>query len=81
MPELYKVDKTEAVQAEGPEDTGQKFVLNDFISSVKEGRRPRTDVFDNIHSVAMVFAAVKAVKTGRRVPVIDERVQQLIEDE
>jgi len=81
VPELYKINSTETVQEEGPEDSGQKFVLNDFISSVKEGRRPQTDVFDNIHSVAMVFTAVKAVKTGRRVPVIDKRVQQLIEDE
>jgi len=81
VPELYRVEKTETIQAEGPEHNGQDFVLNDFISSVKEGRRPRTDVLDNIHSIAMVFAAVKAVKTGRRVPVITKSVQQLIEDE
>jgi len=81
VPELYKVEKTETIQEKGPEDSGQDFVLNDFISSIEAGRRPRTDVLDNIHSIAMVFAAVKAVKTGRRVPVITKNVQQLIEDE
>ncbi len=76
----YKVNGTETVSAEGPENSGQVFVLNDFISSVKRGTRPYTDVFDNIHSVAMVFAAVKAVRTGKRIPVLNKRVQPLIED-
>jgi len=80
VPKLYKVNRTETVPAKGPENTGQEFVLNDFISSIKGGRRPQTDVFDNIHSIAMVFAAVKAVRTGKRIPVLDKRVQQLIGD-
>jgi predicted dehydrogenase len=80
VPRFYKVNRTETVPAKGPENTGQEFVLNDFISSVKGGRRPQTDVFDNIHSIAMVFAAVKAVRTGKRIPVLDKRVQQLTGD-
>ena len=58
VPRLYKVDRTESVPAKGPKNTGQETVLNDFICSVKGGRRPQTDVFDNIYSVAMVFAAM-----------------------
>ncbi len=77
VPKLYKVNRTDTFRAKGPENTLQDFVLNDFIFSVKRGKRPQTDVFDNIHSVAMVFAAVKAVRTGKRVPVLDKRVQQL----
>ena len=80
VPKLYKVNRTGAVSAKGPKNTAQDFVLNDFIYSVKNGKRPQTDVFDNIHSVAMVFAAVKAVRTGRRIPVLDKRVQQLSGD-
>lgn len=77
VPKLYKVKKTKTVAAKGPKNTAQEFVLNDFICSVKDGRRPQTDVFDNIHSIAMVFAAVKAVGTGKRIPILDKRAQQL----
>ena len=77
VPKLYKVNKAETIQAKGPKKTVQDYVLSDFILSVKSGRRPKTDVFDNIHSIAMVFAAVKAVKTGKRISVLDKRVQQL----
>ena len=80
VPKLYQVNGVETVPAQGLEKTGQDFVLDDFICSAKAGRRPQTDVFDNIHSVAMVFAAVKAVRTGKRIAVMDKRVQQFIRD-
>ena len=80
VPELYKVTGAETVPAKGPENIGPEYVLNDFICSVKDARPPKTDVFDNIHSIAMVFAAVKAVRTGKRIPVLDKRVQQLSGD-
>ncbi len=76
--DLYAVTKSAAVQLKGPRKTSQEFVLSDFIRCVKRGERPKTDVFDNIHSVAMVFAAVKAVDSGRRVPVLDSRLKQLL---
>lgn len=79
-PKLYRVNKIETVRLKKPEKTEQEYVLNNFIRSLKRGIRPQTDVFDNIHSIAMVFAAVKAVKTGKRVPVIDRRLQQLMAD-
>ena len=57
---------------------GQAFVLDNFIKCVESGERPYTDVYDNIKSVAMIFSAVKAVKTERRVPVIDADLKKLI---
>ena len=50
----------------------------DFFKCVKSGARPHTDVYDNIKSVAMVFAAVKAVRTEKRVAVIDAPLKKLI---
>ncbi len=79
-PRLYRVTKTEPVCIKNPERTGQEYVLNNFIHSLKRSLRPQTDVFDNIHSIAMVFAAIKAVKTGKRTPVLDRRLQKVIAD-
>jgi predicted dehydrogenase len=78
VPELYEVENTTVVTTEKLERTEQSYVLDDLIASVTRGARPHTDVFDNIHSVSMVFAAVKAVKTGKRIPILDKRVQQMI---
>ena len=80
VPKLYRVTNTETVCIKKPEKIGQEYVLNNFIHSLKRGLRPQTDVFDNIHSIAMVFAAIKAVKTGKRTPVLDRRLQQVIAD-
>lgn len=68
-PSLYAVKKSEQVPMTNPKYLAQNFVLEDFMRAVKTGRRPATDVFDNIKSVSMVFAAVKAVKTGRTVKI------------
>lgn len=76
-PKLYNIIKTATVPLKRPQKTDQDYVLDNFIYSLKYGKRPQTDVFDNIHSIAMVFAAVKAVKTGKRVPVMDKRLRQL----
>ncbi len=78
-PELYTVDGREAVEARGPGQLEQDFVLHDFISSVEGGTRPQTGVFDNVWSITMVFAAVKAVRTERRTPVVSAQVQRVIE--
>jgi predicted dehydrogenase len=77
-PELYKVERTEVVPVENPPKTGQAYVLDEFIRAAESGQRPATDVYDNIRSVAMIFAAVKAMKTGRKVPVLDPEVEQLL---
>ena len=75
---LYTVTRSAAIPLKGPRKTGQEYVLSDFIRSVKRDERPKTDVFDNIRSIAMVFAAVRAVDTGKRVSVLDNRLKQLL---
>jgi len=56
----------------------QAFVLNNFMQAIKADERPLTDVYDNIKSVAMVFAAVKAVKSERKVTVVDASIEKLL---
>lgn len=77
-PERYLVRRTEAIAAAGPEKLNQDHVLDDFIACRRRGEVPRTSVLDNLRSIAMVFAAVRAVRTGRRVPVLDGRVRELL---
>lgn len=66
---LYAVDREETVTLEEPPLRGQHFVLDEFIQAVRTGRRPNTEVGDNIGSISMVFATVRAMQSGRRVPV------------
>jgi predicted dehydrogenase len=70
MKSLYEIRTSKPVATKVIKKTGQAFVLDDFIRSIAEGRRPQTDVFDNIHSVSMVFAAVQAARTGKRVRIL-----------
>ena len=80
IPEGYSPTKTKEIKPRKMRKEAQAFVLNNFIRAIKEDERPLTDCYDNIKSVAMVFAAVKAVKTERKVAVIDAGVEKLIGD-
>ena len=77
-PDGYAVKKSTEIKHRTMKKNGQAYVLDNFIKCVASGDRPYTDVYDNIKSVAMVFAAVKAVKTGRKVTVIDPALKKLI---
>lgn len=44
-------------------------LIRDFLDCVRTGRRPETDGHDNIKSLAMVLAAVRSARTGRRVTI------------
>ena len=46
---------------------GQQGILDEFVAALKENRAPECNAEDNIKSVAMVFAAIKSAKEGRRV--------------
>lgn len=48
---------------------GHASVIADFIDSINAGRPPETAGTDNIHSLAMVFAAVESARLGQRVPI------------
>ena len=78
-PDLYTVKRSRPVRARTMRRTGQAYVLAEFMKAVRNGSPFPTDVRDNIRSVAMVFAAVKAVRTGRRVPVLDTATAKLLE--
>jgi predicted dehydrogenase len=68
--EQYQVSETEAISPEKSLKTDQQLLLSDFITAMETGQQPATQVADNIRSIAMVFAAVEAVQTGREVPVL-----------
>ena len=78
VPKLYAWKKTEIVPHMPLKIQGQHHVLDDFIRATRAGRRPKTDVYDNIRSVGMVFATVRAMETGRKAPVMDDEVRKLI---
>ena len=44
-------------------------ITEEFIKAVRQKKRPETSCEDNIRSLAMVHAAIKSAKTGRRVQV------------
>lgn len=69
VPKLYTERGRKTLPTTPPRHTGQLHVINEFLQARAKGARPSTDVFDNIKSMAMVFAAVTAVRTGKRVPV------------
>ena len=47
----------------------QDYTLVEFIGAIASGKQPETHAADNLGSIAMVFAAVKAVESGKRVKV------------
>jgi predicted dehydrogenase len=79
VPERYKVEAQRTVRKRKLARHGQDFVLTDFIEAIRAGRRPRTDVYDNIRSVSMVFAAVDAVRSGRQVRVLAADVEAMLQ--
>lgn len=78
IPEGYGPAESETIKPKQMAKKAQSFVLDNFINAIESGQQPLTDVYDNIKSVAMVFAAVKAVKTNRQVPVFDPALEKLI---
>ena len=48
---------------------GHASVIADFIAAIETGRAPETAGSDNIKSLAMVFAAMKSARSGKRVKI------------
>lgn len=78
VPKLYKLEKTEILQHIPMPLTAQSYILDEFMQCVKGRKQPKTVAKDNIRSVAMVFAAVKAMQTGRKVDVLDKTATGLL---
>lgn len=77
----YTISDSEALKPLEMALVGQRMLLARFIDAVHKDQKPGTDVADNIRSIAMVFAAVKAVQTGRPTPVLTAELADLLEDE
>lgn len=79
VPELYAVTKQEIPVHEQPPKNAQHYILDEFMRGVAKGKRPATEARDNIRSVSMVFATVKAMETGKKIDVLDKETLALIE--
>lgn len=69
VPHSYKATRSRILQPRKRRHYNQSYVLNHFMRSIQRGETPDTDVRDNIHSIAMIFAAVQAVRTRKAVNV------------
>ncbi len=49
------------------EHTGMHGALREMLNFLRTGQKPQTECHDNIHSLAMVFAAIESARTGRRI--------------
>jgi predicted dehydrogenase len=63
VPKLYPLVKTEILPHTALPLTAQNYVLDEFMRCVRVRRQPQTAARDNVRSIGMVFAAVKAMKT------------------
>ncbi len=70
-PGLLRGYKTVNVyENENPAEThGHASVIASFMAAVSGGDAPETVAFDNINSLAMVFAAIESAKTGQRISI------------
>jgi predicted dehydrogenase len=51
-----------------PQCCGHSGLIGDFLDALDTGRPPQTIASDNIHSLAMVEAAVRSAESGCRIP-------------
>ncbi|NQZ30922.1 MAG: Gfo/Idh/MocA family oxidoreductase [Oceanospirillaceae bacterium] len=54
------------------ETLGHASVLINILNALAQGDSPETQSLDNIHSLEMVFAAIKSAETGQRVLINEE---------
>ncbi|MGC9003832.1 MAG: Gfo/Idh/MocA family protein [bacterium] len=48
---------------------GRELVLEEFRKAVEEGKEPECNAFDNLKSLAMVFASLDSIKSGKSVEI------------
>lgn len=59
--------RSEEIPLDTPKFTGEKAILSEFISAVKEDRDPECSGADNLKSLSMALAAVKSAQEKREV--------------
>ncbi len=79
VPGLYKVEGERIEQPAPPRRTAQAYILDEFVRCAQSTARPATGATDNIRSIAMVFAAVESMQSGRKVKVLDESLRAILE--
>lgn len=60
---------TREVTPQNPMKEGIEGSLNEFLDALQTGTCPQGECHDNIKSLAMVFAAIEASRSGKRTPV------------
>jgi predicted dehydrogenase len=63
----FHSEMTESLATVVPSKGGIEGSLEDFLNALKTGATPGGECHDNIHSLAMVFAAIKSSREGRKV--------------
>jgi predicted dehydrogenase len=72
---LYRDTGVEILPPPAMAHTDCAYALREFLSAIREARRPETHVEDNVRSLAMVEATIRSVETGQPValtPLIEE---------
>lgn len=65
---LHRTAEKVERKIEGDEvPAGEKAILDEFVSAIQNGGQPECNAEDNLQSLAMVFAAIKSAKEGRKV--------------
>ncbi len=65
----YREGQVEVVAPVETPFTDTAYTLQEFLAAIRDRRQPETCLEDNVHSFAMVAAAIAAVETGQRVAV------------
>ncbi|MBD3420875.1 MAG: hypothetical protein GF398_12215 [Chitinivibrionales bacterium] len=77
-PGLYTVKQTRPVPIRRMKYEEQLYILREFKNALAQNREPECSAWDNIRSIAMVYAAVKALDCGRKIPVIDAVTERML---
>jgi predicted dehydrogenase len=65
----YRDNQVEVIPPEAMPFTDTAYALREFLAAIRAGRRPETDVEDNVRSFAMAAAAIDSVEQQRPVAV------------
>jgi len=65
----YRGQAVELIPPPRMPHTDLDYTLREFLGAIREGRRPETHPEDNVRSLAMVEAAIRAVESGQPVAV------------
>ena len=68
---FFRPTRALAITPSAPPATAQHGALKEMLHFLRTGTRPQCECHDNIHSLAMVLAAIESSRTQRRVKLAD----------